>query len=358
MSSRFVEDPRFVRKYDVRVEMMVGTRAAIFIQQVHYHATWKSEKYKTLEWRSSISEWEKTFPGWSRSTIRQIIKDCHACGVLKIRKETTRAGESHWFSLDYKILDEIGSRGEQMIEEVYAKNEHTPETPVENQQPPMSEIDKPPVGNQHHLLHLSTTAVSTTNKRSDATASPSYELLPAPQKLPETATAPPPRRATPSSAELKKTIRTKHQEQYQRNYDEKHSPSTLMKLWQFMLNEAHGKKAAIGFTAKDRKNTDAFIKWCDESGERADELLSWCIANWDSLRAVHMKWANLTPMPLYGTIMGLKEYFLTSKRAIGGGKREAKPREVFTSVDQIPMDHPLHAQLKLIVETVGRAEVL
>jgi hypothetical protein len=337
-TSRYVETLEYVRKYDIRVAMVLGDRAATFIQQVHYRTAWKDKKYGTTEWRSSLSEWNRTFPFWSVDTIKRIITDCKEKQVLITRKEKTYQGVAIWFSLDYDVLDRIGDEGQKMLDDLGASAKCTdPEVQIAHD--PQCKMHFTPVQNAQHLLKQSTKALSTTDKSSEASPSLSTK-----QKMDEKF----------------KRNRIDHVSSFRKRFDANHSSTAVIDFWKVISIEHFGKEGYMPIV-KDTKVMriikSQFVPWCEEAGVHTLEFLEWCISHWVELRDTRIKWPKLSTHPTFMEIYNHRDTFLSQYRR-NGGSENAVTGNVYTSVDQIPKEHPLHAQLKRLVEKTGRAETL
>lgn len=344
--SKYVEDPSQTRKYNASIAIMLGDRVATFLQQVAYHTTWKEEKYGAGEWRSSLSEWHDTFPWWSVDTIKRIIKECRDIGVLKIRKNTFHGRDAIWFSLDYEKLNEIGDEGAKRYDQHLRRRDLVQNAPpesddlVQNALGASAKASMNLVQNAPHLLYPSTTTSNTSNK-SDAGAS--------------TVSA---TKSLQSVEELQQSIKSKNLSAFRAKFEEKFSLLSFLKIWQILVTSEHGSKAYVPLSPKDKKMARSFITWCKECGESAPDFLQWCISNWSSLRYSSLKWAKLGDIPHLPTILNLRDRFLEQYRATSGSESTpTKTSTVYTSVDQIPKDHPDFITLKKMVEITGRVEL-
>jgi len=338
-----VEDPQYVRKYDTRVAVVVGDKAATFIQQVHYHAFWKETKYGTREWRSSISEWEQTFPHWSRITIRRIISDLREKKVLIARKQATHVGTAVWFSLDYDVLDQIGAEGEAKIaaglaKEVEDQNEQHLATPAQNEQHLGIKMSITPAQNEHHLVKQSNTSLSSTIKSSEG--KPSLSKDEKDKNLQE---------------KLKATALLKSRSRFDKTF----STTAVADHWKVSSLSVFGKDGYVPLDTKAKSLVKSgFNTWCIDADIHLLDFLDWCIAHWVELRDVRIKWPKLPTHPTFMTIYNHKDVFLSQYRKNGGSENVVSKGQVYTSVSQIPKDHPLYKQLKYMVEETGKAEVV
>lgn len=349
MTSRFLEDPAHVRKYDVRVAMMLGEKGATLVQQVHYHSVWKESVHGTREWRSTLKEWKDTFPYWSEMTLRRVLKDCRDKGVLRVRKTVSSKGTAYWYSLDYDVLDRLGEEGEQRYTATVARRAHVEEDeatpscskrtppPVQIEQNPLIKKNRTPDQNEHLLVDLSTTPESTT------------PTTPRGARLGSSAEA---------VAEKRSAIRSRHRASVRARFEKNHSGQSVESYWEMLSTEYFGKKGYSAFSAADRKNAKTqMVQWAEKADIHLLDFLEWCIKHWTVLRDERMPWANLSERPSFRSVYSLRDRFLEQYSKNGGGAEEEETaRTVYTTVNQIPKNHPQYTQLKILVERLGRAE--
>lgn len=353
--SRYVDDPSFTRKYDVRLALVLGDRAATFVQQVHYHARWKEEQFGMLEWRSSMSEWKVTFPHWSEDTIKRIVKDLKAVGVLKTRRGSFRGRDAVWFSLDYERIDELGDEGHEKY--VAATKRDQRQTVVEDEADDQEVQIAPHTGgkmlplggakctstgvqNAPHQIDLSNTAGS--RKANSRCATAQLDRSP----------------TTDRQQQMKDQIRQRHRATLEKRFEEKKSVRAVETWWDMYVGEHHGSKALTPFSSIDRRSTKVFMTWCKKADVNLLHFIEWCIANWATLRDHTMRWAKLSDTPTFRTVYSLKDRFLEQYRKKGGVAEEkgVVEKEVYTDISQVPKDHPQFKQIKILIETQGRAE--
>lgn len=88
----------------------VGLNEAIFIQQVHYWLQISKHVHDGRRWiYNTYDGWQVQMPFWSARTIRRIVGDLEARGVILSTSEynQTRIDKTKWYTIDYDALDRL-----------------------------------------------------------------------------------------------------------------------------------------------------------------------------------------------------------------------------------------------------------
>lgn len=160
--SKLLLDSNEMITLQTQLACIVGDRAAIALQQIHYwcdvsQRQAKREHYQDDQWwvYNTWSEWQKNnFPFWSISTVRRVFHDLEELGVLITRQHDER-NKGFWVTINYGVLEDLAKAdGRKIKVRRLAKannarsvqNEQPP--PVQNEQTSLPKMNRPSVQNE------------------------------------------------------------------------------------------------------------------------------------------------------------------------------------------------------------------
>lgn len=92
----------------------IGLNEAIFVQQVHYWLQASKLERDGRCWTyNTVKQWNEQFPFWSERTIKYIVQSLKASGILLVAQYGSAFDKTNYYSIDYEILDAVGSESEQ-----------------------------------------------------------------------------------------------------------------------------------------------------------------------------------------------------------------------------------------------------
>lgn len=116
--SKLLLDSNQMITLQTQLAIVVGDRAAIALQQIHYwcdvsQRQAKREHYKDEQWwvYNTWSEWQtNNFPFWSVSTVRRIFRDLEEIGVVISRAHADQ-NKGFWITVNYGALETLATVG-------------------------------------------------------------------------------------------------------------------------------------------------------------------------------------------------------------------------------------------------------
>lgn len=132
-------------------------------------------------------------------------------------------------------------------------------------------------------------------------------------------------------------------------------------FWKSLL-AAYEVTSHISLTKKETGMMKSLVKWLTDTDIPVHEFLEWVVVNWKANRA-KLTWPGqpgrfrLAEQPFFQEVMFNKEDLvrLWERRGQQDSQGRKDERVVYTSIDQIPPDHPQYAKLKVQIETLGKA---
>lgn len=360
--------------------MMLGDRKATLLNYIAFHVNQNREhkRNKFLKdgrywWFHSLPQFYASFPFWSERTIQKMLGELKEEGFLLCESVSRRS--ALWYSVEGKAIDKMDEAG---VEALIARQTKVwDDASVAN---PASLDARVAVSASLEPLRVAIPATLrvadsadlkkrtkereiTREERDPAPPAGSRGKFPAddsdPQEVllkdpPRTAPLPPGRRA--ADIDVSKT----NEAALRRSLTKARSStgiSGLEGVWKGYVSMYHDVVTNVG--AKEKAMLKTLRISCDKNSPKIDvpDFLEYTVANWSTLRQ-KMHWAK--DLPEYPTVakictlfgVGLREHYL--KQKMNGGTH-GKKVTVFTSVEQIPANHPQYEILKHIVETTGRA---
>ena len=197
--SKLLLDSNELITLQTQLAVVVGDRAAVALQQIHYwcdvtQRQAKRDHYHDDQWwvYNTWAEWQvNNFPFWTVSTLRRIFRDLETLGVVITRPHEDR-NKGFWITVNYSALEALATAGGRTLKVRRlpknkaggsAQNEQT--RSAQNEQTGMSKMNRPSAQNEQTTRETTETTRDSDSETTKKEIAPlENECVEAPSFLP------------------------------------------------------------------------------------------------------------------------------------------------------------------------------